>query len=93
MVLRELILLEVSSAAGSKFGALAPQVSSLSLLRRVFVVGHSWANRRWQFLPWKSRENSDTFSKQMRVYAKLHGFESVFDNDPYVEVGADGNDR
>ena len=41
----------------------------------------------------KDRENFDTFSKQMRVYAKLHGFESVFDNDPYVEVGADGNDR
>ena len=29
----------------------------------------------------------------MRVYAKLHGFETVFDNDPYVMVGADGNDR
>ena len=41
----------------------------------------------------KGRENFDTFSKQMKVYAKLHGFESVFDNDPYVEVGADGNDR
>ena len=41
----------------------------------------------------KGRENFDTFSKQMKVYAKLHGFESVFDNDPYVEVGADENDR
>ena len=41
----------------------------------------------------KGREKFDTFSKQMRVYAKLHGFETVFDSDPYVEVGADGNDR
>ena len=29
----------------------------------------------------------------MRVYAKLHGFESAFDNDPLVKVGADRNDR
>ena len=41
----------------------------------------------------KGRDTFDTFSKQMRVYAKLHGIEPVFDNDPYVEVGADGNDR
>jgi len=41
----------------------------------------------------KGRENFDTFSKQMRVYAKLHGFETVFESDPYVEVGADGSDR
>ena len=41
----------------------------------------------------KGRDNFDTFSKQMRVYAKPHGFEPVFGNDPYVEVGADGNDR
>ena len=41
----------------------------------------------------KGRENFETFSKQVRVYSKLHGFESVFDNNPYVEVGADGNDR
>ena len=41
----------------------------------------------------KGRENFDTFWKQMKVYVKLNGFESVFDNDPYVEVGADGNDR
>ena len=38
----------------------------------------------------KGRDNSDIFSKQMRVYAKLHGFETVFDNDPYVKVGPDG---
>ena len=50
MVLRELIPLEVSLVAESKIGALAPQVSSLSLLWRVSVVGHSWANPRWQFL-------------------------------------------
>ena len=25
----------------------------------------------------------------MRLYAKLHGFETVFDSDPYVEVGVD----
>ena len=41
----------------------------------------------------KGRNNFDTFSKQMRVYPKLCGFESVLDNDPNVEVGADGNDR
>ena len=29
----------------------------------------------------------------MRVYAKLHRFETVFESDPYVEVGADGNDK
>ena len=50
MVLWELIPLEVSLAAECKVGALAPQVSSLSLLRRVFVVGHSWANPRWQLM-------------------------------------------
>ena len=89
VVLRELIPLEVSLAVESKIGALAPQVSSLSLLRRVFVVGHSW-----MAIPvLKGRENFDTFWKQMKVYVKLNGFESVFDNDPYVEVGADGNDR
>ena len=27
-----------------------PQVSSLPLLRGVFVVAYSWANSRWQFL-------------------------------------------
>ena len=41
----------------------------------------------------KGRENVDIFSKQMRVYAKLHRFETVFESDPYVEVGADGNDK
>ena len=41
----------------------------------------------------KGRENVDIFSKQMRVYAKLHRFETVFESDPYVEVGADGNDE
>ena len=41
----------------------------------------------------KGRDNFDTFSKQMRVYAELHGLETVFDDDPYVEVGVDGNDR
>ena len=41
----------------------------------------------------KGRENFDSFSKQMKVYAKLHGFESVFDSDSYVEVGAEGSDR
>ena len=40
-MLREMIPLEVSLAAESKIGALAPQMSSLSLLRRVVVVGHS----------------------------------------------------
>ena len=29
----------------------------------------------------------------MRVYAKLHRFETVFESDPYIEVGADGNDK
>ena len=29
----------------------------------------------------------------MRAYANLHGFETVFDDDPYVEVGGgDGNE-
>ena len=41
----------------------------------------------------KGRENVDIFSKQMRVYAKLHRFETVFESDPYIEVGADGNDK
>ena len=29
----------------------------------------------------------------MRVYAKLHEFESVFDRESYVEVVAEGSDR
>ena len=41
----------------------------------------------------KGRENVDIFSKQMRVYAKLHRFETVFESDPYIEVGADDNDK
>ena len=41
----------------------------------------------------KGRDHFDTFSKQMRVYAKLHRLVSPFGNDPYVEVGVDGNDR
>ena len=41
----------------------------------------------------KGRENVDIFSKQMRVYAQLHRFETVFESDPYIEVGADGNDK
>ena len=39
------------------------------------------------------RENFDTFSKQMRVYGMLHGFDTIFDSEPYVEVGNHGNDR
>ena len=41
----------------------------------------------------KGRENFDSFSKQMGVYAKPHGVESVFDSDSSVEVGAEGSDR
>ena len=41
----------------------------------------------------KGRENFDSFSRQMKVYSKLYRFEAVFESDPYVEVGADGNDR
>lgn len=41
----------------------------------------------------KGRENFESFSIQMQVYTKLHRFETVFDSDPYVEVGADGNDK
>ena len=41
----------------------------------------------------KGGENFDTFSKQVRVYAKLHGFKTVFESDPYVEVEAYRNDR
>ena len=41
----------------------------------------------------KGGENFDSFSKQVRFYAKLHGFQSVFDSDSYVEVGAEGGDR
>ena len=29
----------------------------------------------------------------MRAYAKLHGFDAVVDNDPYVDVGEDGKDK
>ena len=39
----------------------------------------------------KGRENFDNSSKQMKVYAKLHCFETVFENDPYIDVGADGS--
>ena len=93
MVLRELILLEVSLAAESKTEALAPQVSS--------PITAAEGLRSWPLLGQpkmaipvlKVRENFDTFPQQMRVYAKLHGFESVFDNNPCVEVWADGNDR
>ena len=41
----------------------------------------------------KGRENFDSFSEQMRIYAKLHRFESAFESDSYVEVGAEGSDR
>ena len=41
----------------------------------------------------KGRDNYDSFRKQMRVYTKLHGFETVFDSDEYVEVGAEGKDK
>ena len=41
----------------------------------------------------KSRGNFDTFLKQMGACAKLHGFDAVFDNDPYVDVGEDGKDK
>ena len=40
----------------------------------------------------KGSEDVDNFSKQMRVYAKRHGFETVFKSDPYVAVGADESD-
>ena len=40
----------------------------------------------------KGRKNSDSFSKKMRVYAELHGFQSILDSHPYVEVGAEGSD-
>ena len=89
MVLRQLIPLEVSLAAESKFGALAPQVSSIAaaagLRSRPLLGQHKMAIHVL-----KGRETFDTFSTQMRVYVKLHGFESVFAN---VEVGADSNDR
>ena len=29
----------------------------------------------------------------MRAYGNPHGFETVFDSNPQVEIGADGNDR
>ena len=29
----------------------------------------------------------------MKVYTKLHGFETVFDSDEHVEIGAEGNDK
>ena len=41
----------------------------------------------------KNRGNFDTVLKQMRAYAKLHGFDVVFDNDPCVDVGEDGKDK
>ena len=41
----------------------------------------------------EGRGNFEVFSKQMRVYTKLHGFDNVFDTDAYVDVGADGNDK
>ena len=29
----------------------------------------------------------------MKVYTKLHAFETVFDSDDYVEIGAEGNSK
>lgn len=41
----------------------------------------------------KGIDNFDTFSKQMRVYTKLHGFEKIFDTDDHVDIGAEGNEE
>lgn len=41
----------------------------------------------------EGRDNFETFSKQMKGYAKLHCFEIVFENDPDIDVGADGSSK
>ena len=41
----------------------------------------------------KGKDAFEVFCKQMKFYTKLHGFESVFDSDESVEIGAEGNDK
>ena len=41
----------------------------------------------------KGKEDFEVCCKQMKVYTKLHGFESVLDSDEYVEIGAEGSDK
>ena len=39
----------------------------------------------------RTADNYCGHPKRVKVYAKLHCFETVFENDPYIDVGADGS--
>ena len=74
VVLRELIPLEASLAAESNIGAYAPQVSSLITAVEGLCSRSFLGQPKMAILVLKGKENFDTFSTQMRVYAKPHGF-------------------
>ncbi|CAN0366676.1 unnamed protein product [Laminaria digitata] len=64
-------------------------LSSVGLGARRFLVGQP----KMAVPVLEGRGNFEVFSKQMRVYTKLQGIESVFDTDAYIDVGAYGNDK
>ena len=80
-------------AVEGKIGAMPFQVSPQSLRGIFFRIGSFLGQPKMAVPTLKGRDNFDSLSKQVRVYIKLHGFESILDNDSYIEVGAEGSDR
>ena len=53
-----------------------------------------WDIPKWRSLSvLKGPDDFEVFCLQMKVYTKLHGFETVFVSDEYVEIGAEGDEK
>ena len=77
-----------SEAGAGRWGGERPSNTNDGLGGRLFV-----GQPRMTVPILKVRENFENFSKQMKVYATLHCFDTVFEHDPYIVVGADASSK
>ena len=75
-------------------GVISPQVSSFLTCRGGLRRDQVRLGQPKMAIPvLKGKCDCEVFCKQMKVYTKLHGFEAVFDNDEYDEIGYEGDGK